>query len=318
MSTSRRGFTTSAGALVAASVVRVTNPTTTAVAAALSPERKIMGGIHVPARFIPTPKSISSQAQAVLDSGGMAEQPSPPPNDHEAWRKFIAAKDAAVLPMIQAMAATVPADVSQIQTGEARTFVVRPHSVSKDDRAVFLDIHGGGLTMGSGELCRAFAIGMAGRIQAHVWSVDYRMPPDHQYPAALDDCLAAYRALLRERNPEEIVIGGGSAGGNLAAATVLRARDEGLPLPAAVFLGTPELDLTESGDSFQTNLGVDTILRGSLMSDSLLYAGGHDLSHPYLSPLFGDFTKGFPPTFLSTGRSAWRVSNGSGRRGYEP
>ncbi len=163
--------------------------------------------------------------------------------------------------------------------------------------------------MGSGELCRAFAIGMAGRIQARVWSVDYRMPPDHQYPAALDDCLAAYRALLRERKPSEIVIGGGSAGGNLAAATVLRARDEGLPLPAAVFLGTPELDLTESGDSFQTNLGVDTILRGSLMYDSLLYAGGHDLSHPYLSPLFGDFSKGFPPTFLSTGTRDLFLSN---------
>ena len=77
------------------------------------------------------------------------------------------------------------------------------------------------------------------------WSPDYRMPPDHAYPAALDDCLAVYRDLLERHRPGEIVVGGVAPGGNLAAALVLRARDEGLPLPAAAVLGTPELDLTD-------------------------------------------------------------------------
>ena len=142
-------------------------------------------------------------------------------------------------------------------------------------------------------------IGTAARLQKRVWSVDYRMAPDHPYPAALDDCMAAYRSLLAERAPHEIVVSGGSAGGNLAAALILRARDEGLPMPAGVILGTPEIDLTESGDSFHTNLGVDPGLR-SLMPINMLYADGHDLTHPYLSPLFGDLT-GFPPTILTTG-----------------
>jgi acetyl esterase/lipase len=91
------------------------------------------------------------------------------------------------------------------------------------------------------------------------------MPPDHPYPVPLDDCVAAYRALLRDHRPDDIVVGGVSAGGNLAAALILRARDEGLPLPAGAILLTPEVDLTESGDSFRTNLGLDPLLTRSLM-----------------------------------------------------
>jgi acetyl esterase/lipase len=115
--------------------------------------------------------------------------------------------------------------------------------------------------------------------------------------------------LLEEYRPVDIIIGGGSAGGNLAAATILRGRDEGLPLPAAAVLLTPELDLTESGDSFQTNRGVDTVLRGSLAAANDLYAGGHDLADPYLSPLFGDVAKGFPPTYLQAGTRDLFLSN---------
>jgi acetyl esterase/lipase len=103
-------------------------------------------------------------------------------------------------------------------------------------------------------------------------------------------------------------VGGSSSGGNLAAAMLLRARDDGLPLPAAAVLLTPEADLTESGDTFQTNAGVDTMLRGGT-PQRLLYAGGHDLASPGLSPLFGDFTKGFPPTLLASGTRDLYLSN---------
>jgi acetyl esterase/lipase len=114
-------------------------------------------------------------------------------------------------------------------------------------------------------------------------------------------------ALLRVRTPREIIVSGGSAGGNLAAALTLRARDEGLPMPAGLILNTPEVDLTESGDSFRTNLGVDPSLR-SLMPLNLLYANGHDSRDPYLSPLFGDLN-GFPPTILTTGTRDLYLSN---------
>ena len=165
-----------------------------------------------------------------------------------------------------------------------------------------------GLILGGGELCRLMAMASAARLRQRMWAVDYRMAPDHPYPAALDDCLAAYRALLAEHSPKTIIVSGASAGGNLAAALMLRARDEGLPLPAGLILGTPEVDLTESGDSFQTNMGVDPVL-GSLMQVNLLYADGRDLRDPYLSPLFGDFSKGFPPTILTTGTRDLYLSN---------
>src|SRR5579863_3980471 len=157
-------------------------------------------------------------------------------------------------------------------------------------------------------MCRLMGTGSASRLQHRVWSVDYRMPPEHPYPAALDDCMAAYRALLAERSPQDIIVSGGSAGGNLAAALILRARDEGLPLPAGVILNTPEIDLTESGDTFQTNNGVDPGCF-SLMPVNLLYADGSDLRHPYLSPLFADFTRGFAPTLLTTGTRDLYLSN---------
>ncbi len=174
---------------------------------------------------------------------------------------------------------------------------------------MFLEIHGGALFLGGGECCRVMGLHAMGRSRVRTWAVDYRMPPDHPYPTPLDDCLAAYRALLRDHRPDEVIVSGQSAGGNLAAAMILRARDEGLPLPAAAVLMTPECDLTESGDSFQTNLGLDNILTESLMAPNLLYASGHDLTDPYVSPLFGDYTKGFPPTILTTGTRDLFLSN---------
>jgi acetyl esterase/lipase len=154
--------------------------------------------------------------------------------------------------------------------------------------------------MGGGDLCTRTAVVAAGQVGARVWSVDYRMPPDHPYPTPLDDCVTVYRALLEERRPEEIVVGGVSAGGNLAGALVLRARDEGLPLPAAVVLHTGAFDLAHGGDSWNTNAGLDPLLDGSSTPCVMLYAGDHDLKEPYLSPLYGDL-EGFPPTILLTG-----------------
>ena len=90
---------------------------------------------------------------------------------------------------------------------------------------------------------------------------------------------------------------------------MLRCRDEGLPLPAALVLLTPEADLTESGDSFHTMLGIDPVLQTNLAESIALYAGDHDLTHPYLSPLFGDFTPPFPPTFIQAGTRDLFLSN---------
>ncbi|GGA36649.1 alpha/beta hydrolase [Sphingomonas psychrolutea] len=264
------------------------------------------GAFHVPARDIPVPDYLSPIARAYL-----TPLPTwgdyPPLDDKDAWRAYVAAVDAAVLSRFPAWSEASGARADHRDAGGARVFDIVPSGLDPNDPSVVLDLHGGALILCGGEMCRMMGVGTAMRLQRRVWAVDYRMAPDYPYPAALDDCIAAYRALLGERSPNEIIVSGGSAGGNLAAALMLRARDEGLPMPAGLILGTPEIDLTESGDSFRTNLGVDPSLR-SLMHVNLLYADGHDLAHPYLSPLFGDLS-GFPPTILTTGTRDLYLSN---------
>jgi epsilon-lactone hydrolase len=264
--------------------------------------------LHLPARDIPIPSHLSPQAAGQLAMPGMTNQPWPALDDIEGWRATIAAADAMGLPFLTMLASPVEAERGEFMVGDIPVYTAKPKD-APEDGAVYLEIHGGALIQGGGECCRQMGLISAGMMRAETWAVDYRMPPDHPFPTPLDDCVAAYRALLDHTSPDRIIIGGASAGGNLAAATVLRARDEGLPLPAACVLMTPEIDLTESGDSFETLLGIDNALTSKLMPANLLYAGGHDLTHPYVSPLYGDFTKGFPPTWLQSGTRDLFLSN---------
>ena len=264
--------------------------------------------IHVAAREIPVPAHLSPMAQAIAATPVQDKPTSYPALDDKAgWLAYVAAMEDATRGMILASTAGLPVEVVDRDAGGAIVYDIKPQGLGESPGLV-LELHGGALILCAGELCRAMAGGTALRLQNRVWAVDYRMPPEHPYPAALDDCIAAYRAALAEYPAEKIVITGGSAGGNLAAALILRARDEGLPLPAGAILNTPEVDLTESGDTFHTNLGVDAIL-GLLKPVNLLYAAGHDLTDPYLSPLFGDFTKGFPRTVLTSGTRDVYLSN---------
>ena len=269
------------------------------------------GGLAVPARAIPVPKSVSPEAQKYLSmSAGLPPAPPlPAPDDKAGWERRIAQQNQAMVQGYMRGPAFAGKTETRTLRGGAPLYVCSPQE--ERSGVAYLDIHGGGLVFGAGEFARRGGERQATVLGAKVFSVDYRMPPSHPYPTALDDCLAAYDHVLEQYPAPRIVVGGGSAGGNLAAALMLRARDAGRPLPAAVVLTTPELDLTESGDSFATNLGVDSTLTRLLMPANLLYANGHDLAHPYLSPLFGDFTKGFPPTFLMVGTRDLFLSNGA-------
>jgi acetyl esterase/lipase len=251
--------------------------------------------LHLPARDIPIPSSVSPEAQAVLAMPPMEQVEYPALDDIDGWRAMIAAYDKTVAALLAERARSAPVTTEALDLGDFGVHVITPVGLADDDRRVYLDIHGGAFIYGRGDSCRAMGISSASRVDARVWAVDYRMPPDHPFPAALDDCLLTYRTVLEEYRPEDIIVGGASAGGNLAVALVLRARDERFPLPAAVVLLTPGSDLTESGDSLQTNLGLDPLLGGSGKPAFLLHAAGHDLKDPYISPLFGDFTRGSRP-----------------------
>ncbi|HEY3669845.1 MAG TPA: alpha/beta hydrolase [Acidimicrobiia bacterium] len=267
-------------------------------------------------RSIRVPPTVSPHAQAVMAAGVAMvvdridhPQPSPALDDADAWKARIAFMDDAIVTGFAASALGISATVETREIAGVVVNVITPEGVSaSDDAPIHLDIHGGALVAGGGDACRLMNTSAAARAGLHTWGVDYRMPPDHPYPTPLDDCVAVYRALLDERSPEEIVVGGGSAGGNLVAAMLLRAKDEGLPMPAALVLMTPEIDLTESGDSFDTNAGIDYVLVDRLTDSIALYAGDHDLTDPYLSPIFGDVT-GFPPTFVQAGTRDLFLSN---------
>jgi acetyl esterase/lipase len=257
---------------------------------------------HIQARDIPVPTSVSQEAQAILAMGRLGPPPRELPalEDTEGWRAYVAETDDFVRSMVGDAAADFAGSIEERDIGSCLVYVATPDGVAENDRRVVLDIHGGAWVLGGGELCKRMTIASANAVGVRVWSVDYRMPPDHPFPTPLDDCLTAYRALLDERRPSEIIVGGTSAGGNLAAALILRARDEGLPLPTAVVFNTGAFDLTGSGDSWQTNDGLDNVLSGPVEPCTELYAGEHDRREPYISPLFGDLT-GFPPVILLTG-----------------
>jgi acetyl esterase/lipase len=152
---------------------------------------------------------------------------------------------------------------------------------------------------------------MAGFGHFKIISVDYRMPPDHPYPAALNDAMAVWKAAVKMADPKNMAIFGSSAGGALTLEMVLRAKQDHLPMPAAIAPGTPMADLTNSGDTFRTNAMLDNVLvapDASCDKRAALYTNGHDLKDPMLSPLFGDM-HGFPPAILTTGTRDLLLSN---------
>jgi acetyl esterase/lipase len=259
-----------------------------------------------PRPWPPVPTSVSEQARRFLELPARNAAPPPALDDTDGWLRHVAEGDKYLTERFSAI--EYPLSVDEVEMAGVRTYVLRAEGVAAGPGTpVYLDIHGGALILGAGDACRLMASWNAMTSGMVTWAPDYRMPPLHPYPDPLDDCLAVYRELLEQRQPHDIFVGGGSAGGNLAAALVVKARDEGLPLPAALVLISPELDLTESGDSFKTNLGIDNVL-GSLMQTNLLYANGHDLTDPYISPLFADVT-GFPPTFIQAGTRDLFLSN---------
>ena len=270
------------------------------------PSQEMRAKRHQP----PVPNSVSEQAQRVLSVPVNMEVPQyPDRTDTEAWEAYVEAADAGVRSYYEA--GMPPAETFTVTANDVdgvANYVIRPNHVEDGSNSpIFIEVHGGGLFLGGGELAWMAAIPNAVGRNGITWAPDYRMPPRHPYPAALDDLLHVYRAALDLVGPEKVIVSGASGGGNLSAAFLVRAKDEGLPMPAALVLLTPEVDLTESGDTFATNDGIDWMLT-SLMPVNLLYANGEELTHPYLSPLFADLT-GFPPTFLQTGTRDLYLSN---------
>jgi epsilon-lactone hydrolase len=171
-----------------------------------------------------------------------------------------------------------------------------------EPRHVVLYFHGGVYVMGDAFLAADLASQVGRRTDAKVISVDYRLAPEHPYPAAVDDALAAYEALLDSGlAPSDIALAGESAGGGLAIATMVNARDHGLPLPAGAFVMSPYADLTLAGTSMETKRNVDPLLsREGLQARVPDYTAGQDPALGLISPVFADLS-GLPPLIIQAG-----------------
>ena len=167
---------------------------------------------------------------------------------------------------------------------------------------VLLYLHGGGYALGSPASHRNMVGMIADAAHCRAFIADYRLGPEHPFPAAVEDGVAAYKALLDEGNEaSKIFIAGDSAGGGLTAATLVSARDQGLPMPAAGICISPWVDLTLSGDSMTSKAEADPMLKPETLGwMGGLYLNGQDAKTPLASPIFADL-KGLPPLLVQVG-----------------
>jgi len=196
----------------------------------------------------------------------------------------------------------LPADVTVTEAalGGVPTAEITVEGI--EPRHFVLYFHGGVYVMGDAVLAADLASQVGRRTDAKVISVDYRLAPEHPYPAAVDDALAAYEALLDNGiAPSEIVFAGESAGGALAVVTLVNARDHGLPLPTAALAMSPYADLTLAGTTMETKREVDPLMsREGLQSRVTDYTAGQDAALGLISPIFGDLA-GLPPLIIQAG-----------------
>ncbi len=275
---------------------------------AAAPDERAPDGIWtLAARTLPPPAAASDSLRTAIEAtpqpdlaAHRAEVPATP----EEWAAAAAAMSAGAEEGLAGLAAAFSVAVEEDEIAGVAVHRLTPPEVHRGHESrLFVHLHGGAYVFGGGPSGVFEAIVIARRAKIPTLSIDYRMPPDHPFPAAVDDVVAVWQSLLAERPAGRMALGGTSAGGGLALAATHRLEALDLPLPGAIWAGTPWADLTKTGDSHFTNEGIDRLLvsyDGLLEGAARLYAGEHDLESPLISPVYGDFAS-FPPTSLVTG-----------------
>ena len=277
----------------------------------------------------PLPTTMSPEATRALQALYAADvkaTKAPDPTDRAAWRR-LQDHAAANNPRAKAAQAVLPElGVSAIDArlGGVPVIDVRPRGWDKVDRRLVIYIHGGAFTLNSARSTLANAARLAAKSDIRVISVNYTLAPEANWEIMQDQVLSVFKDLLGQGyRMTGMAIIGDSAGGNLATRTVLNLRDNGLGMPAAAVLWAPWADLTDEGDTAITLRDAEPILsyRNFLEPSARGYADGLDLKDPRVSPLYADFTKGFPPTliqdstrttFLSTSVRLYRKLDAAG------
>lgn len=199
-------------------------------------------------------------------------------------------------------------EVSEVEVGGVPAFLLTPPGADTSQIGIWL--HGGGYVFGSQRSHGSMVAEGARAARIPMLHLQYRRAPENRYPAALDDAVAAYTALLEEGRPAgSIVVAGDSAGGGLVFATLLAVRDRGLPMPRAAACISPWVDLLGNGETFRTKQDVDPLISRSVVASvAAAYLDGVAAETPYVSPLYGD-VHGFPPVLIQVGEREMLLSD---------
>ena len=266
---------------------------------------------RVPSKVLAVPTDVSPELQQLIAAPLNPDWDARWSTGAE-WRKAADALAARTAPERIAMQRRLQVTVTPGMIAGVRVFTVKPAEIPPAHRdKLLLHLHGGCYVLYPGESGTTEAVLMAALGHYTVISVDYRMPPEGYFPAALEDAFAVYRELIKTRPPRHLAVFGTSAGGALTLELMLRARQTGVPLPAAIAPGTPMADVTHTGDSLHTNEYVDNVLvseSGFCGAATMVYAQGHRLDDPLLSPIYGDLGA-FPPAILTSGTRDLLLSN---------
>lgn len=251
---------------------------------------------------LPVPDSVSPEARVFLSSNPWGDVPD---KDEHVPMWLTREATAEAFRMLDQFALSIwPCDIEETAIAGVRCHRVRKQGAPEALKSkVMINLHGGGFVIGSGALGEAIPI--ASETGIEVIAVDYRLAPEHPYPAAVDDVIAVYRELLNSHAPQDMVIYGTSAGGFLTAMTVMRLRKEGLPLPACCGVFTGGGDVSQLGDTFNyLTLSGFYGLVGLPLSDPIcerrVFLGDADTNDPLVAPIKGDLSD-FPPTLLVSG-----------------
>ena len=267
--------------------------------------------IHVPATVSPEAR----RELRALDPSFL-ETKLPAPDDVEGWTQTQEALEEEGRAQSYALAKRLGVSVAEKSLNGVPVLDLRPKGWKETSQLVVYT-HGGAYTLYSAHTTLSGAAPVVADTGRRVISIDYTLAPHAQWQRTTDQVIAVVKALVAQGHPlDQMAIYGDSAGGGLAAGSVLKMRDQGQGMPAAVVLWSPWADITESGDSYFTlkyggGKDGDPILSyaNALANSAAAYADPKDQKHPYVSPVYGDYSKGFPPTLIQGGTKEIFLSN---------
>lgn len=259
------------------------------------------------------PATVSAPAREAIEafSRSSRDSPLPAPSDLDGWKKAQAGVEDAFAQDNKEVTAQYQPNITKRQLGGVPVLDIKPPGWHESDR-VLVYTHGGAYTLFSASSTLTSSVPTAIDTGFRVISVDYTVAPQARWKTITDQVIAVIQALKNDGHPlQRIAIYGDSAGGGLAAGTVLKMRDRGLGMPGAVVLWSPWSDITGTGDTYSTLADADPILYypKNLERCAAAYADPADQKNPYVSPVYGDYSKGFPPTLIQCGTKEIFLSN---------